>query len=269
MKTGFVSAIVLSLALGVAAHSQDANPAPPAGQSGSGAGQGQRSGQGQRGGGGWGGGMGMGGGRGVMGTVTEVTTDHYTLKTDAGEVYTVHFSVNTRIMKAPAQRRPRGEEAQGGDGQQYAPQTLKPSDIKVGDAITAGGEVDATAKSVGAVVIMQIDPERAKQFREMQASFGKTWLMGKVTAVDGVKVTIEGGPGNAAHTFMADENTTFRKRRDPITLGEVQVGDTVRVDGAVKDGGFLATSVAVMGMQGPPPGAGQSPAGQPAPPLPK
>jgi hypothetical protein len=212
--------------------------------------------------------MGMGGGRGVMGTVTEVTADHYTVKTDAGEVYTVHFSVNTRIMKAPTQRRPRGEEAQGGEPQQYAPLPLKPADIKVGDAITAGGEVDAAAKSVGAVVIMQIDPERAKQFRDMQASYGKTWLMGKVTAVDGVKVTIEGGPGNASHSFTADENTTFRKRRDPITLADVQVGDTVRVDGAVKEGGFVATTVAVMGMQGPPPGApppGQPPAAQPAP----
>ena len=45
------------------------------------------------------------------------------------------------------------------------------------------------------------------------------------------KVTLQGGPDNAAHTFVADENTTFRKRRDPITLGDIQVGDMVRVEG--------------------------------------
>ena len=58
---------------------------------------------------------------------------------------------------------------------------------------------------------------------------------------------MQGGPDNATHTFVADENTTFRKRREPITLADIQVGDMVRAEGAVKDGAFLATSVAVMG----------------------
>jgi len=81
----------------------------------------------------------------------------------------------------------------------------------------------------------------------MQANYGKTWLMGKITAVDGVKVTIMGSVDNAAHSFVADENTSFRKRRDPITLADLQVGDTVRIEGAVKDGAFLATTVSAMG----------------------
>jgi hypothetical protein len=90
--------------------------------------------------------------------------------------------------------------------------------------------------------------------RELQANYGKTWLSGKVTAIDGVKVTLTGSVDNAPHTFMADENTTFRKRRDPITLADIQVGENVRVDGSVKDGTFLATNVNAMGApQGPPP----------------
>jgi hypothetical protein len=60
-----------------------------------------QSGQGQRGGRG-GGMMGMGMGRGTVGTVTEAAADHYTIKTELGEIYTVHFSVNTRIVKQPA-----------------------------------------------------------------------------------------------------------------------------------------------------------------------
>jgi hypothetical protein len=170
----------------------------------------------------------------------------------------VHFSVNTRLMKAPERRR--GQAEAGGEGGGNPPQQIKASDIKVGDAIAARGEVDEAGKSVGAVVVLQFDPEQAKRMQEMEANFGKTWLMGKVTAVDGVKVTLQGGPGNAAHSFVADENTTFRKRRDPITLGDVQVGDMVRVEGVVKDGTFVATTVAVMGMQGPP---GSGPAVQP------
>jgi len=229
-------------------------------QSGSGAG-GQ---EGQRGGGRGGYGGGMGTGRGLMGTVTEVAADHYTIKTDTGDSYTIHFSANTRIMKMPAGARgpggggggARGEgggagrdEGAGGGGGYGGnpPETLKPTDIKVGDAVMAAGDVDAQAKSVGAMMIMQIDPERAKQMREMQANYGKTWLAGKVTAIDGVKVTLTGSVDNVAHTFVADENTTFRKRRDPITLADVQVGDNVRVDGSIKDGTFLATTVNAMG----------------------
>jgi len=246
--------IVASLALGIAAAAQDATTPPPGPPPQAQAGpQGQG---GQRGGGrGWGGGMGMG--RGLMGTVTEVAADHYTIKTDTGETYTVHYSVNTRILKQQARaagERGGGEGGPGG-GAGNPPTPLKSTDIKVGDAIAAMGEVDATAKSVGATVVMQIDPERAKQMREMQANHGKTWILGKVTAIDGVKVTIMDQIDNTAHSFTADENTTFRKRRDPITLADIQVGDSVRVEGAVKSGAFLATAVNAMG---PPPAGNPS-----------
>lgn len=201
-------------------------------------------GQAQRGDrGAWGGAGGMMG-RGVMGTVTAAAPDHFTVKTEAGDLYTIHYSVNTRIMKGGGgQRRGQGET----DVPANPPEQIKASDIKVGDAIASSGEIDASAKSVGAVVIFLIEPERAKQMREMQANYGKTWLMGRVTAVNETNVTLEGGPDNATHKFVADENTTFRKRREPITLADIQVGDMVRVDGAVKNGSFLAATVAVMG----------------------
>ncbi len=224
MKIRLLSAIVFGLALTLAASAQDAS---------------QRGGRGGRAGqGGWGGGMGMG--NGITGTVTEVAADHYIIKTDAGDIYTIHFSVNTRIVKQAIQRR--------GEGADNPPQTIQPSDIKVGDAVGAAGEVDAAAKSVGAVVIAQLDPERAKQMREMRANYGKTWLMGKVTVINETKVTLLGSVDNAAHAFVADEDTTFRKRREPITLADVHAGDVVRVEGAVKDGIFIAASVAVMVM---------------------
>jgi preprotein translocase subunit YajC len=189
----------------------------------------------------------MMGGRGTIGTVTEVAADHYTIKTETGDVYTVHYSVNTRIMKQTIRRHAPGEARDEGDAQPAAPQTLKPTDIKLGDVIAANGEVDAAAKSVGAVFIVQIDPERAKQMREMETSYGKTWLMGKVTSIDGVKVTIQSARDNTARSIVADENTIFRKRRDPITLADIQVGDMIRVEGTAKDGTFLATTVGDMG----------------------
>ena len=145
-------------------------------------------------------------------------------------------------------------EARAGAVSAQVEALLKPSrplTSRVGDAIGAMGEMDESAKSIGAVAIVLLDPETTRQMAEMRANYGKTWVQGKVTAIDGVKVTLMGAIDNAAHSFVADENTTFRKRRDPITLADISVGDMVRADGAIKDGVFTANNVVVMGM---PPG---------------
>lgn len=270
-----IATLVFSLALTASALAQDSTPAPSAAP---GTGPQSTGGYGQRGGRGYGMGMGMGmaDGRGVMGTVTEVAGDHYTVKTDSGEIYTIHFSANTRMMKQPTGGRgPGGMGRRGGQNPDAAagggmgrggtpPEPIKPTDINVGDAVGAMGQMDPGAKSLGAIVIMQLDPERAKQMEaraeEMRANYGKTWIQGKVTAVDGVKVTLQGMMDNAPHSFVADENTVFRKRREPVTLADIQVGDMVRADGTLKDGTFLATTVNVMGMR-PEEGAPPAPAG--------
>lgn len=229
----------------------------------SGQGSGQRQGRGM-------GGF-PGGGRGILGSVTEVAADHYVIKTESGDLYTVHFSVNTRILKQPAgQSSQSGGRRQGGAGagaadaeggaQRAQPAPIKPTDIKVGDAITAGGEVDATAKSVGAVFIMQIDPERAKQMREMEANYGKTWLAGRVTAIKDTTITVEGMLDHAPHSIVVDENTSFRLRRDSITLADIQPGEQLRAEGAVKSGVFVATTVVAnqpQNREGGPPAASQ------------
>jgi len=268
MNIRLLSAIVIAVAFTAATCAQDSGSAPPAGQNagqnatpGPGTGNGQRGGRGGYGGG-MGGGAGMMMGRGLMGTVTEVAADHYTIKTDSGEVYTVHFTADTRIVKQVAGMRGPGEGAGAGGGQGTGgggcrgygignpPQEIKATDIKTGDAIAVMGNIDATAKSAAATRIAQLDPAVVQQIRAMQADFGKTWLMGKVTAIDGTKITLTGAIDNAPHSVVADENTAFRKRRDPITLADIQVGDTVRAEGAVKDGVFTATSVNVFGMGG-------------------
>jgi hypothetical protein len=261
MKSRYLFALTIALVFAAGAIAQDSGSAPPSGQNSS---QGQGGGYGRRGGGGFGGGM-MG--RGTTGTVTEAAADHYTIKTDTGDVYTVKITSNTRIVKQPAGTGmgTRGEGGgQGGGrgmGRGNPPQEIKASDIKVGDMIRAAGDVDAATKSVSASNVMQLDAATVQQMREMQANFGKTWLMGKVTAIDGTKVTLTGSMDSAAHSFVADENTAFRKRRDPATLADIQVGDTVRVDGTVKDGVFTATSVNV---GGPPPNGTNGPSSPPS-----
>jgi len=124
MKLHTVSAILFSLSIAFPAQAQYASAAPHSGQHQT------RGGWGSEG----------FGGSGLLGTVTAVAADHYKIKTDAGNSYTIYFSASTRIMKQMIQRG--GESAEG-----MGPQPLKPSEIKVGDAVGVMGEVNAAAKS--------------------------------------------------------------------------------------------------------------------------
>jgi hypothetical protein len=260
MKVRFSLAILLAAALCASVGAQDQNSpqdqnsAPSAGQSG--------GGYGRRGGRGFGGGGMMG--RAVSGNVTAVASGNFIVKTFAGDTYTVNFGDNTRFMKMQGGmgggrgRLGGGGGAGGGGGMRgNPPEQIKAADIKVGDPIMARGEIDSSAKSVGAVAVMLLDPQMAQRMQQMAADYGKTWLMGRVTAVDGTNVTLMGTEDNAPHTFVANENTEFRERRNPITLADVKVGDMVRVQGALNSGTFTASEVNVMRMpQGGPNGPG-------------
>ena len=167
--------------------------------------------------------MGMGRGQGVRGTVTSVAGPEVTIKTDEGDVYKVTTGANTRIMK---DRQP-----------------AKTTDIHPGDMLMVGGEVDAQAKTVGAAFVAIVDAERVKKMRE---DLGKTWVAGKVTSIDETKITIQRVDG-ATQTISVDENTSFRKRRESITLADIKAGDSISARGQLKDGVFVAAELGVGG----------------------
>lgn len=258
MRTRICFSILLGLALTGVVYAQDGtsapdqNPAATAGQNGG------RQRMGRRGGG-----MGMMG-RGITGTVSEAAADHFTVKTFEGDTYNVQFGGNTRFMKMGCGMgggRMRGQGGKGGN----PPQQIKAGEIKVGDAITARGEVNSSLSTVGATAIVLLNPQVAQRMQQMAADYGKTWLMGSVTAIEGATVTLMGSQDHAAHSFVANENTNFREQRNPITLADIKTGDVVRVQGSSSDGTFTASSVNVMRMpqrmgngSGSPGGAGDS-----------
>ncbi len=201
--------------------------------------------------------MAMGGGRMIRGTVTATAADHLTIKTEAGDVYGVIITPNTRVMK---NRQP-----------------VKPEDVRVGDGVGAMGELDAPKKAVHALFVAVVDAEQVKKLRE---DMGKTYITGKVTAMDDVKLTIM-RPDNVSQVIEVDETTSFRKsgRRgagamvmeggspvavspgdaggapgasggESITLADVKVGDIVAGQGGIKHGVFVPTNLTVL-----PPGA--------------
>jgi hypothetical protein len=135
------------------------------------------------------GGVVFAGGQMVRGTVTATTADHLTVKTETGEVYQVALSANTRLTK---DRQP-----------------VKVADIRVGDAVGAMGVLDAPTKTVHAVFVGVIDAEQVKKVRE---NMGKTYITGKVTAIDmdALKLTVM-RPDGVSQVIGVDEQTSFKR----------------------------------------------------------
>jgi Cu/Ag efflux protein CusF len=163
----------------------------------------------------------------VRGTVTAVSGDNITVKTENGDLYKVETGPNTHFRKQRDQ--------------------IKLTDIHAGDMVAAAGDKDEKAKTLGAVFVMLIDKE---QYEKARAEFGKTWTTGSVQSIEDTKVTIK-RPDNVMQTIVVDENTSFRKRRDSITLADIKVGDSVTARGSLQNGNFLATVLAVGGPGGP------------------
>jgi hypothetical protein len=200
------------------------------------------------------GGAAFAGGQMVRGTVTAVAGDHFTVRTEAGEVYQVAVSANTRLTK---DRQP-----------------LKVADIKVGDGMGAMGVLDGPTKTVHAVFVGVLDAEQVKKARE---GLGKVFITGKVTAIDmdGLKLTVL-RPDGVSQVIGVDEGTSFRhggrgmagmvsgsgvvdapaagarggaaggSGGESITFADVKVGDGVAGRGGLKNGLFVPTELGVI-----------------------
>jgi hypothetical protein len=191
------------------------------------------------------------GGQMVRGTVTAVSADHLmlTLKTEAGEVYQVAVSANTRVTK---ERQP-----------------MKLADLKVGDGVGAMGVLDVPTKTVHAVFVAVMDAEQIKKARE---GLGKVYITGKVTAIDmdALKVTVM-RPDGVSQVIGVDEGTSFKRGgrgmaamvsggavdvgeggranvppAESITFADVKVGDSVAGRGGLKNGVFVPTELGVV-----------------------
>ncbi|HEY0262981.1 MAG TPA: hypothetical protein VGC07_00530 [Granulicella sp.] len=188
---------------------------------------------------------GVAGGRMVRGTVTDAAADHLSLKTERGDTYQVALTANTRVMK---DRQP-----------------MKPAEIKPGDGIGAMGVIDAPNHTIHAAVVMIVD---AAQIQKMRDEMGKSYIAGRVTAIDldNLKLTIQRAD-NVSQVIAVDEGTSFRKggRRgngemegeapsaaprgdsggESITLADIKVGDMVGGRGSLKNGIFVPAELRV------------------------
>lgn len=162
----------------------------------------------------------------VRGDITAIAGNMLTVKTDDGDAYSVATGPNTRFRKERDQ--------------------IKVTDLHVGDMVAAMGDKDPKAKTLGAVFVVVIDKE---QYAKARADFGKTWTMGVVQSIDGTNIVIK-RPDNVTQTVAVDENTSFRRHREDITLLDIKPGDNLTARGALQSGSFLATMVNIGGPRG-------------------
>ena len=179
------------------------------------------------------------------GIVTSIAADHATIKTVANEPLTIVFSPNTLFgMKL-------------GTGSRIA----KLTDIQVGNTITVMGHLDpdGITKHATMVTIYLTAADAQKALASPTGRLGNsrgmgiTNVPGKVTAIDGMHLTIDRsdhisqvvevnkntsffkGPPQAVAALMHEgPNTTSTSGAENITLADIKVGDRVYTRGALK-----------------------------------
>ena len=163
---------------------------------------------------------GMREGQGIAGTIGEIKPGGFTVKTMQGKTVTVKVTSETRFRKDR--------------------QEAKLADFKPGDMVMVGGEPagdDAwTARFVASRQGM--DEGNMQALRE---GMGKQFIAGEVKAIDGTKLTIA-RPDGQTQTIEVDENTSFRKGRESITLPDFKVGDRVFGRGQLNSAGMFVPS---------------------------
>lgn len=181
----------------------------------------------------------FGQGNGIRGVVVSAASGSITIRTDDNENYKILYSPNTRISK---NREP-----------------IDVNQIHPGDMLFAAGQLDNKAKTLGAVFLFDVDAAEVRKARE---GFGKTWVAGKVQAIHDLKIVVERVGDKQTQVVAVDENTSFRKRNENITLGEIRIGDFISAQGALQKDIFVATILRIVGPKASDRGFAAGPPGQ-------
>lgn len=141
---------------------------------------------------------GPGGRRGgaTRGTVASVSGSNIVVKDESGTTWTIITTENTRVM--------RGREP------------LAVTGIQAGDEVVGMGMPDADKHELHAMMVMDVP---AADVAKAKANLGKTYIVGRITAIDETKLTIL-RTDKVSQTIALDETTSLRKggRMDPAAM---------------------------------------------------
>jgi hypothetical protein len=176
----------------------------------------------------------------VAGKVTSIGKGSLVIAPLAGgDPVIVNVSDDTRIMK---ERQP-----------------AKLSDIKANDVVLVRGQLDGGAMTAAMVGVLS--PEIAQRMQQgggvvlgfgsgagagafNREDLGKKFIAGEVKAINETKLTIA-RPDGQSQEIEVDENTSFRRGNESITLPDIKVGDFVRGAGELKSNIFVPKELIV------------------------
>lgn len=183
----------------------------------------------------------------VAGKVTAVTADSVTIApANGGDPVTVKTGADTRIVK---QREP-----------------IKLSDIKVNDTVVARGQL--SGNNMQAFMLAVVNPEMLQRMQQgggfgrgaggsggagegrgqfKPEDWGKTFVAGQVKTINETTLTVSRPDNQQTINVEVDENTSFRKGPESITLADIKPNDFVMVQGEPKNGVFVAKELRVGG----------------------
>jgi outer membrane lipoprotein SlyB len=152
---------------------------------------------------------------GIAGKITAITNGKITLKTMDGSTATVTVNGQTKFL---VDRQP-----------------AKQTDFKVGDGVLVRGEAAGENQWQADLVAKRSNNTGEADFRD---ALGKKFIVGEIKAINGVQLTIL-RPDGVTQTIAVDENTSFRKQGESVTLADFKIGDHIFGRGEVKDGTFV------------------------------
>jgi hypothetical protein len=180
-------------------------------------------------------GPGMPPGDNVIGKVTAATKDTVTVTPlTGGDPVTVKVGGNTRVIKDR--------------------QMASIGDIKTGDTVAARGPLKG--QTMDALFVVVVDPSMIQRMQGggggpggpmsqfKPEDMGKKFIVGEVKAINETKLTIA-RPDNQTQEIEVDENTSFKKGKESITLADITVGEFVRGTGEIKNGIFVPNELNV------------------------
>jgi hypothetical protein len=176
----------------------------------------------------------------VVGKVTSITKDSLVLAPlTGGDPVTVKIGDNTRVVK---DRQP-----------------IKFAEIKTDEVVFARGNLKDNVMEAGMVSV--VNPQMVQMIGQgggagggfgggrgqgqfNREDLGKKFIAGEVKAINETKLTIA-RPDGQSQDIEVDENTSFKKGNESITLPDIKAGDFVRGSGELKNGVFIPKELIV------------------------
>jgi hypothetical protein len=178
-------------------------------------------------------------GQTVVGKVTAVAQNSITVvPLPRGDPVTVKVGDNTRIFK---ERQP-----------------VKFTEIKVDDTVFTRGQLNGN--TMDAAIIGIVNPEMIQRMKQgggmgvvlggqqfKPEDWGKTFIAGQIKSIHETTLTIARPDGQQTLNIEVDENTSFKKGRESITLADIKPDDFVFGPGEVRNGVFVAKELRLGG----------------------